>query len=157
MDDYPYIFDAPIVPHSVGNYHYNVVFLPVEIHDQLPFDTYPRLRIKGEVGHMPFAGAFQPTGGRRYLLLSKKFLKKGGFEIDDWLTVRFQIDDQDAVDVPELLDKALSQEPQAKATWDKLSPGKKRGLAYRVSSAKTEPTQMRRVEKVLEMLVLGEF
>ncbi|MEM6451227.1 MAG: YdeI/OmpD-associated family protein [Cyanobacteria bacterium P01_D01_bin.105] len=90
-------------------------------------------------------------------MLSKKFLKQGRFEIDNWLTVRFQIDDQDAVDVPDLLNQALSQEPQAKATWDRLSPGKRRGLAYRVSSAKTEPTQMRRVAKVIEMLVLGEF
>jgi len=155
MNDYPYIFEAPIVPHSMGSYAYSVTFLPDEIVEQLPLDTYPRLRIKGEIGHMPFAGACQPTGGRWYLLLSKKFLKKGGFEVDDWVVVRFCVADQDAVDVPSLLSTALAQELQAKATWDKLTPGKKRGLAYRVSSAKTEPTQMRRVAKVIEMLVLG--
>ncbi|MEM6451228.1 MAG: hypothetical protein AAF703_13035 [Cyanobacteria bacterium P01_D01_bin.105] len=64
MDEYPYVFDAPIVPHSFGKYNYNVVFLPAEMHEQLPFETYPNLRIRGEVGHMPFSGAFRPTGGR---------------------------------------------------------------------------------------------
>lgn len=156
MSDFPYLFDSPIVPHDVGSYAYSVVFLPEEMNEDLPFDQHPRLRIEAEVGSTPFAGAWQPTKGRWYLLLSKRFLKSAGLELGDWVTVRFRIADQNAVDMPESLRKALDEDDHANATWKKLSPGKRRSYAYRVSSAKTAATQTRRVAEVLESLVLKE-
>lgn len=157
MSDFPHSFDSPIVTHSVGPYAYNVVFLPVEMNEDLPFAQYPRLRIEGEVGELPFSGALQPVRGRWYLLLSKKKMKAGGFELGEWVHVRFCVADQDAVDVPERLGLALEKNQYAMETWEKLSAGKRRGLAYRVASAKTAPTQTRRVSEVIEMLVLGEL
>lgn len=154
MDDFPYIFDSPIVPHSFGRYNYSVVFLPVEMNEELPFKKHPNLRIEAEIGNSLLSGAWRPNGGRWYLLLSKKFMKKSGFELGDWVTVRFRIADQDAVDVPEVLRLALDQDEYAKIIWEKLSSGKRRGFAYRVSSAKTAPTQARRVSEVLEKLML---
>ncbi|MEM9948570.1 MAG: YdeI/OmpD-associated family protein [Cyanobacteria bacterium P01_D01_bin.36] len=153
MDDFPFIFDSPIVPHSFGTYNYAVVFLPEEMSEDLPFQQYPNLRIEAEVGSSPFSGAWRPTGGRWYLLLSKKFLKKSGFDIGDWVTVRFRIADQNAVDMPESLRLALEQDDHARAIWENLTPGKRRSFAYRVSSAKTAPTQARRVTEVLEKLI----
>ncbi|MEM9088982.1 MAG: YdeI/OmpD-associated family protein [Cyanobacteria bacterium P01_F01_bin.53] len=155
MSDFPHTFDSPIVQHSVGTYAYTVVFLPEEMNEEMPFDQFPRLRVRGEINHLPFAGAFQPVRGRWYLLLSKKKMKAGGFVIGDWVHVTFRIDDQEAVEVPDMLRLALEENPHAMATWEKLSAGKRRGLAYRVSSAKTAPTQKRRVAVVIEMLVLG--
>jgi len=156
-DEFPYIFDSPIVAHSVGRYDYSVVFLPAEMNEEMPFEQYPRLRIRAEIGEVAIAAALQPVRGRWYLLLSKKLMKKGGWELGDWVSVRFRIDDQDAVDVPEILQQALEEDGQAIATWNNLTAGKKRGLAYRVASAKTKPTQERRVAEVVKMLVLGEF
>lgn len=155
MSDFPYLFDSPIVPHSVGSYAYSVVFLPKEMNEALPFQQYPRLRIEAEVGNTPFTGAWQPTKGRWYLLLSKRFLKSAGLELGDWVTVRFRIADQDAVEVPDALQQALDADAHAMAVWKSLTPGKRRGLAYQVSSAKTLPTQARRVTNVLEKLMLG--
>ncbi|MEO1622138.1 MAG: YdeI/OmpD-associated family protein [Cyanobacteria bacterium J06632_3] len=157
MSDFPYIFDAPIVPHDLGSYAYSVAFLPEEMSSELPFKAYPRLRIQAEISNVPFSGAFQPVGGRWYLLLSKRFMKKGGFELGDWVTVRFRIGDQNAVDVPDVLRVALEQDPHAMAVWKKLSPGKRRGFAYRVGSAKRLPTQQRRVAEVMEKLMIGDF
>lgn len=155
MSDFPHTFDSPIVQHSVGPYTYAVVFLPEEMNEELPFGQFPRLRIRGQIGPLPFSGAFQPVRGRWYLLLSKKKMKAGGFVIGDWVHVAFRIDDQEAVEVPDRLRLALEDNHLARATWEKLSAGKRRGLAYRVSSAKTAPTQKRRVAAVIEMLVLG--
>ena len=90
-------------------------------------------------------------------MLSKKKMKAGGFDVGEWVHVRFRVADQDAVDVPEMLRLALEKNPYAMETWEKLSPGKRRGLAHRVASAKRTPTQTRRVADVIEMLVLGEF
>ncbi|MEL7352054.1 MAG: YdeI/OmpD-associated family protein [Cyanobacteria bacterium P01_A01_bin.116] len=156
MSDFPFVFDSPLVQHDVGTYAYTVVFLPAEMTEELPFQDYPRLRIRGEVGGAPFSGAFQPVRGRWYLLLSKQFRRKAKLEVGDWVSVRFQIEDQNAVDVPDELRLALAENKYAMDTWETLSAGKRRGLAYRVATAKTAPTRQRRVASVIEMLVLGE-
>jgi len=157
MTDFPYFFDSPIVSHDWGKFAYSVVFLPEDMQAELPFDQFPRLRVEAEVGNTSFSGAFQPANGRYYLLLSKRFLKSAGLELGDWVTVRLRIADQDAVDVPSVLQRALEEDGHAKAMWEKLTPGKRRGLAYRVASAKTQPTQQRRVAELMEKLALGEL
>lgn len=156
MTDVPYIFDSPIVSHDWGKFTYSVVFVPEDLQANLPFDQFPRLRIEAEIGNRPFFGAFQPMNGRYYLLLSKRFLKSAGLELGDWVTVRLRIADQDAVDVPPALQRALKADGHAKAMWEKLTPGKRRGLAYQVASAKTAPTQTRRASKIIEKILLGE-
>ena len=152
MSFYPYAFTTPIVHHMVGTYKYTVVFLAAELHDELPLDTYPRLRVSGEVGGQPFEGAWQPVRGRWYLMLSKGLLRNGGMEIGDEVEVRFLVEDQDAVSVPTALRRALREESAAEAAWQELTAGKQRALAHRVASAKTEPTRMRRVAEVIAAL-----
>ncbi|MEM6599727.1 MAG: YdeI/OmpD-associated family protein [Cyanobacteria bacterium P01_C01_bin.69] len=156
MTDFPYIFDSPIVSHDWGKFSYSVVFAPEDVQAELPFDQFPRLRVEADVGNTPFSGAFQPVNGRYYLLLSKRFLKLAGLELGDWVTVRLRIADQDAVNVPPALQRALEEDGHAKAMWEKLTPGKRRGLAYQVASAKTAPTQTRRAAKIIEKILLGE-
>ena len=95
MSDFPYVFDSPIAEHSMGNYAYSVVFLPEEMNEELPLEQYPRLRICAELGEITLAAALQPARGRWCLLLSKKLMKKAGWEVGNRLTVRFQIDDRD--------------------------------------------------------------
>ncbi|MEO1792878.1 MAG: YdeI/OmpD-associated family protein [Cyanobacteria bacterium J06629_19] len=156
MTDFPYIFDSPIVSHDWGKFSYSVVFVPEDMQAELSFDQFPRLRVEAEVGNTPFSGAFQPVKDRYYLLLSKRFLKSAGLALGDWVTVRLRIADQDAVDVPPALQLALDEDGHAKALWEKLTPGKRRGLAYQVASAKTTPTQTRRAAKIIEKILLGE-
>lgn len=152
MSYYPYTFETEIVRHNVG-YGYTVVFLDPALHDQLPLDEHPRLRMSGEINEYPVSGAWQPSRGRWYLMLNKKLLRDGGFQIGDEVEVRFRVEDQDAVDVPEALRQALAASETATAAWNELTPGKQRGLAYQVASARTEPTRRRRVAAVLDALL----
>lgn len=156
MSFFTHEFEGRIVPHDVGTYRYTVVFLPPEIARDLPFDRHPRLRARGEVGDVPFAGAWQPVRGRWYLMLSKDLLRQGGLAVGDLVEVRFRVEDPDTVDVPEGLRRALEGDEAARATWEGLSAGKRRGLAHMVHAAKTEPTQRRRLADVLAMLRSGE-
>lgn len=48
------------------------------------------------------------------------------------------------VDLPEELLLALAQDPAAKKRWDTFTPGKQRSLATYITSAKTEPTRIKR-------------
>ncbi|MEM1285548.1 MAG: YdeI/OmpD-associated family protein [Pseudomonadota bacterium] len=154
MAFFPYSFEGPITHHDVGSqrYVYKVVFLPEELETQLPFDTYPRLRIEGEIGGAPYQGACTPVRGRHYLLLSNSFLDDIGAEVGDEIEVRFAIADQKAVDVPIALIHALQENPDMQALWDALTPGKQRGLAYLVANAKTAPTIARRIDQVFDMM-----
>ena len=150
---HPYTFEGPLEKYDFGKYFYHIVYLPSELVKQLPFDQHPKLRMVGEVNGMPYKGAWVPAHGRWYILLSKKTLKKLGVELGDVVTVEFDLDDQNAVDVPSELEDALLDNEDLKEAWEALTPGKRRGHAYRISSAKTAPTRFKRIEELtIELL-----
>lgn len=153
----PFQFDAIVSVLDFGRMSYSVLYAPPEIVRELSLADNPRLRIDGFVADQRFKGAFQPAGENQYyLILSKRFLKSAGLSPGDTATALFTIADPDAVDVPLELQHALQANPDAAAKWDALTPGKRRGLAYRVASAKREKTKSRRVEEVLEELLEQE-
>ncbi|MEM8680754.1 MAG: YdeI/OmpD-associated family protein [Planctomycetota bacterium] len=153
MHTFAYGFEAKVELLDFGRMAYTVVYLPTAAKRQLPLAQHPRLRIDGEVNGVPFHGAFQPAGKDRfYLILSKRYLKTCRLSLGDRTQVRFDIADQDAVDVPDELRFALQADDAAAAAWARLTPGKQRGFAYRVASAKRPATRENRVEEVLEAL-----
>ncbi|MEL7302380.1 MAG: YdeI/OmpD-associated family protein [Pseudomonadota bacterium] len=154
MSYFDYSFEAPVSTHDVGSsrYLYTVVWLDPDLVKTLPLKAYPKLRIVGEINDVPFRSALTPVRGRWYILLSKTQLREMNASVGDNVDVRFSIDDQDAVDVPEALAAALKTNAPMAKLWDELTPGKQRGLAYRVASAKTEPTQKKRVEEVFDIM-----
>ena len=148
MSRFAFEFTGRIAKHSFGDWGYTVVYMPKEVAAELPLAENPRLRVRGEMDEYPFHGAWQPTGGQWYLMINKSVLKQGGYVLGDWINVRFNIDDQDAVDLPEALVEALKMDRKFKKVWDQLTPGKKRGLAYQVSTAKTAATIEKRIQKL---------
>lgn len=153
MSYFDHSFEAPIVEHWFEDkFAYTVVWLPPEVAEVLPFKEYPRLRVEGEVAEQSFEGACMPVRGRWYLMVSKKAMKAAGVSLGDEVEVRFRIADQDAVDVPVDLTRALEADAAALARWDALTPGKKRGLAFRVAQAKRPETRAKRIAEVLEAL-----
>ena len=154
MTYYPFSFDAEIVHHDVGSerYVYTVVFLPPEILAELPLKAHPRLRITGEINDHPFDAALTPVRGAWYILFSRKMLAAIGARPGDEVQIRFRIADQDAVEIPPALQAALSADRRMSALWNSQTPGKRRGLAYRVASAKTAKTQSKRVAEVFDIL-----
>jgi len=131
---------------------YQVVLLPEELEAQLPFDRYPRLRIDAELNGVPTQGALMPADGRHYLMVSKRLQKQIKAQLGDVVDVRFSVADQDAVEVPVELAEALGELPDLKEIWDAWTPGKRRGFAHRVASAKQASTRTKRVAEVLEAI-----
>lgn len=153
---YPHSFEGPLDRFGVGKARkvwYTVLFLPPALEADLPFKAFPRLRVDGEIADMPVTGAWMPTGdGRRYFIVAPRVLKETGFGPGDLVEMRFRIADQDAVDVPPELAAALARHPAATAVWEGLTPGKRRGLTYRVHGAKAPATRARRVAEVIAAL-----
>jgi hypothetical protein len=154
---FDHAFTAILERYSVGRYNYRLVFLPDEIKANLPFDVYPRLRIEGEVADIPINGAWQPIrDGRVYLMVSPEICKQAAIALGDEVEVRFRVADQNAVEVPDELRVALSDH-DATGAWDALTPGKQRGLAYLVASAKIPETRHRRSAEIAGAVKAGDI
>ncbi|MEL7296068.1 MAG: YdeI/OmpD-associated family protein [Pseudomonadota bacterium] len=155
---FDYTFEGPIVKHSIGKkrqVHYRVLFLPRELIKQLPFDTYSRVRIDGEIGDVPVHGAWVPSGDRRYyFMVSPKVMKTAGLSLSDTVEMRFSVADQNYVDLPESLADWLATNTDAQTAWQQLTPGKQRALAHHVANAKRADTQARRLADVGAALTL---
>ncbi|MEM9303320.1 MAG: YdeI/OmpD-associated family protein [Pseudomonadota bacterium] len=154
---FTHAFETRIDEFGVGKTRkvwYRVVFLPEDVAGELPFDRYPRLRVDAEIADVPVNGAFIPTGdGRRYLIVSPEVMKSAALQIGDPVTVVLRVADQDHVEIPEALAAALAVNAQANAIWQTLTPGKRRGLAHLVSSAKTQATREKRVAQALTAII----
>ncbi|MEM1179452.1 MAG: YdeI/OmpD-associated family protein [Acidobacteriota bacterium] len=152
---YPHQFETTVQEYDVGSnrYVYKVLMIPQALAKDLPLDTYPRLRIAGEIDGFPFEGALTPAKGEWYLLLSNAKLKAMGRDVGDRVTVHFEIGDQDLVDIPQELAEALDEAPPIRALWEEKTPGFRRGLAYRVASAKRPATKLKRIDEVFEILL----
>lgn len=148
-------FEASVSLHPIGTYNYTVVYLDPELHASLPLKEMPRLRIEADISGVPVKGAWQPSGGRWYLMLPKIPLRNAGISIGSVVEVAFRVLPQDQVDVPPELSAALQAQPNARKAWSALSAGKQRSLAHMIASAKRSETKQARLEQVIAIL-LGE-
>ncbi len=69
-------------------------------------------------------------------MLPKEGLKAAGLRIGSVVEVSFRVVPQDDVDLPEELADLLAKRARPRAAWQRLSPGKQRGLAYLVASVR---------------------
>jgi len=155
----PHAFEAKIERLGIGRTRvlvYKVLFLPRVVEAELPFDAFPRLRVEGEIADVPVRGAWLPVGdGRRYFIVPPDVKRLTGFDVGSEVEFRFRVDDQDRVDTPPGLLRALAADADARSSWEGLTPGKRRGLAFHVAAAKSRATIDRRVAEVLEALARG--
>ena len=153
MSLYPHVFEIEIARHDVGSYGYTVVYLPPALAAELAAGGAARLRARGEVDDVPFAGAWQRSHGRWFLMLSKELLRTAGRAVGDRVEVRFRLDDPEAVDVPAELAAAVAENARARRAWDELTAGRRRGLSHHVNSAKSAATRAARVADVIAGLL----
>jgi Bacteriocin-protection, YdeI or OmpD-Associated/Domain of unknown function (DUF1905) len=146
-------FEATVSLHPVGTYNYTVVYLDPGLHASLPLTETPRLRIEADISGVPVKGAWQPSGGRWFLMLPKSTIKKSGIAIGMVVEVAFKLVPQDEVDTPAELSAVLQVTPKALQAWSALSAGKQRGLAHMVASAKRPETRQARVGRVIAVLL----
>jgi len=89
-------------------------------------------------------------------MLPKALLKTTEAQVGETVEVRFRLAGQEAVEIPDILAAALAQDGQAESAWASLSPGKQRGLAHRIASAKRAETRAARLTELLQALRAGE-
>ena len=148
MPWFTYRFETTICRHPVGRYYYTVVYLDPSLHEALPLDQHPRLRIEADVAGIPVKGAWQPARGRWYLMLPKSPLRQAGLRVGSDVEVAFRMLPQDHVEVPAELAVLVKSGPSLQKAWLALTAGQQRGLSHWVSSAKKPDTRATRIAQI---------
>ncbi|EDP94846.1 YdeI/OmpD-associated family protein [Kordia algicida OT-1] len=89
--------------------------------------------------------------GDFYIMLAKRYIKEIGKEAGELLSYRLEEDPNPlGVDIPEVLEVFLAQDPEGKAIFDKLTDGRKRTLIFSVLRIKNVDKQVETILKFLQ-------
>lgn len=149
-----YEFTAELTRYSFERFSYTVLWIPQDITEQAD-PTHPsRRRIVAELKGKLRRCALIPGGeGSYYMLFSKQLQKEMKVSLGSEVNVRFWLDDPNRIDIPTELESALEANERAMKEWQKLTPGKRRGLCHMVGSAKRSETRQRRAKQAIESLL----
>jgi antitoxin component of MazEF toxin-antitoxin module len=156
-------FKAKVDIYDFTKYVYTCVYFPNAVLARLPLDEHPRLRINATIEGCACKGALMPdrAGSRQtkhllagghiegdrvwYFQIPKTILKEVGKQIGDTVEVRFEIANQDEVDVHPAVEAMLARDGEVRRQWEALTAGKKRSLMHPISNARTDVTLEKRL------------
>jgi hypothetical protein len=139
------VFEGVIEPVLWGETTYTILRLPDEVAAAL--EGAGAKRVEGEFAEHPVNLALNrasPVGDFAFLWTGKSLLKAIGLEAGEPFEVRLRPAPDDAVDTPDDIAHALRQ-ADLSAAWEALTPGKRRGLLYKIATAKTQATRDKRI------------
>lgn len=136
-------FTAPIDTIEHGGKRY-VVFIPGDVVEELEIKGV--MRMIGTANGAAFRLAALSDGHGRYFLQMEQILRReAGVKPGEQVKITVAIDpNPDFIDVPEELEIALDQDPEATEHWNGYTPGFKRSIVHYVTSAKREETRIKR-------------
>ena len=150
MTDY-LTFEGSVEPMEWGDSTYTILRLPDEIANALK--AAGAKRVEGEIADHPvnLAPTTAPVIDGIFLWTGKSLLNRIGIAPGDRVEVRLRPADETAVDTPDDLARALLSSGRLEA-WEALTPGKKRGLIYKIDTAKKPETRARRITALMKEL-----
>ncbi len=131
----------------------------IEIPDEVVAGLGPGKKppVKMNVNGYAYRSTVATIDGRFMVGFSADHRAASGLKGGDQVDVDIELDTEPrTVDVPADLQSALDAEPAAQATFDKLSNSLKGYHVYQVTSAKTDETRQRRIEKSIATLREGK-
>ena len=144
-------FDGRIIPTHWGDSVFTILPLPDEVATELKSQGAKRVEI--ELSDHPYNCALTkaPVIDQTFVYTGKRILAETGIEPGEEIFVRVRKADADMVEVPSDVQAAILQHGVIE-TWDKITPGRKRGMLHQVTSAKRPDTRAKRIEKLIASL-----
>jgi hypothetical protein len=144
-------FEAAVEPLVRGRATFTILRLPPDV--ARSFTAVGASRVEGEIAEHPVNLALSraPEVDGLFLWAGQSLLNRLGAKPGERLELRLRAAPPDAVDTPADLEAALRRAGKTDA-WQRLSPGKKRGVLYQIDTAKTEATRARRIAAIIEGL-----
>ena len=130
---------------------------------EVPFDVEKEFgakkpRVRALIEGVPYRGLLTRMGSEHHLLIILKGIRAQiGKTFGDEITITVEPDTEPRVlEIPDDLTKALSQDEEAKAFFDKLSYTHRKEYVNWINEAKKEETRQNRLIKTIEMLKQGK-
>ena len=110
-------------------------------------------RVEGEINEhwVNLALSRGPVVEGVFLWAGQSLLDRLGIAPGEPLEVRLRPAPDDQVDTPDDVAAAL-RAADLSAVWEGLKAGKRRGMLYQISTAKTAPTRAKRIDAMVESL-----
>lgn len=143
------VFEGVIEPVLWGETTYTVLRLPEDVAAAL--EGAGAKRVEGEFAEHPVNLALTraaPVGDFAFLWTGRSLLEATGLEPGARFEVRLRPAPDDAVETPDDVTLAL-READVTAEWEALTPGKRRGLLYKIATAKTQGTRDKRIASLV--------
>jgi hypothetical protein len=142
-------FEGRIETLEWGRAVYTILRLPAEVEAALAGAK----RVEGEFGEHPvnLGLARAPVVDGVFLWTGQSLMDRTGLRPGEVFEVRLRPAPDDAVDTPPDVAAALAA-GDVTAVWEGLTPGKRRGLLYRIDTAKTAPTRAKRIAALVAEL-----
>jgi hypothetical protein len=142
-------FDGRIETLDWGRATYTILRLPAQAEAALAGAR----RAEGEFGDHPVNLALSraPVVEGVFLWTGQSLMDRTGLRPGKVFEVRLRPAPDDAVDTPPDVALALS-DAGVTAAWDALTPGKRRGILYKIDTARTAPTRAKRIAALVAEL-----
>lgn len=142
-------FWAAVEPLTWGKATYTILRLPPEAAKALAKTR----RVQGEIADHPVNLAITraPVVDGPYLWAGQSLLDRIGITPGEEVEIRLRPAPDDTVEVDPDIEAAL-RAAGVMAQWESLTPGRRRGLLYQISTARTETTRAKRIARMIEDL-----
>jgi hypothetical protein len=147
-------YEGRIEPVEWGRATYTVLRVPPAVAEAL--EAKGARRVEGEINDHPVNLALSraPVVDGVFMWTGRTLLSRLGLRPGDVFEVRLRPAPADAVETPDDLTEALGAAGQT-GRWQDLTPGRRRGLLYRIDSARSAATRARRIAGVVAELASG--
>ena len=121
------------------------------------YGTKAQVKVRGTIDGYPYRGSIANMGEGHCMVVKKDIRQAIGKTAGDTVTVVMDIDiEPRIVAVPEDLQQALDNNPEAKKIFDKYSYTHKKEYVEWIEGAKKQETRENRVKKAVEQIAGGK-
>lgn len=136
---------------------WSYVFLPQVLAHQIKAGYKKSFRVKGKIDQVPIAGmATVPMGEGDFILALKASLRKQlKKEVGAIVMLALEEDKDFKIEIPEDLELCLSDEPELLQNFLKMPKSHQNWYINWLNAAKTEPTRIKRIVKIVSAMDRG--
>jgi len=143
-----------IRPEGVGTW----TFAPIPLDIARETGIKARLRVKGRIDGIPFAGTLLPGGsGRHFVVVKKELRERLDKSAGDQVRIQMDVDSSPvSVAIPDDFAMALAKSGNARSRFEVMAPSHKKAYVDWIEEAKKPETRTKRIVKALKIIAASK-
>lgn len=132
------------------------IFINVPFDPAAEWGKQARYYVKGTLNGTPFQGSLGVRNKQYFMPVNKALQKEAGISPGDMLQVVMEPDEAQRAELPDDLQTALQNEPEANRFFESLTPFYANTYMEWVASAKKAETRTARIQEMVTLLKAGK-